>query len=131
MNPPREEPASREYSTAAGVSLGISLVIMGVVVGLVIWYWLNPTDNPARFLIKTGQTRIEENLFYVDFTIENKGDETGENVKVEGTITVDGREEKASTIFEFVPGRSEEQGVLVFGHEPLDLVVTIESYQKP
>lgn len=129
MNPPEgPEPG---YSRAEWVSLGVSLVILGLLVGLVIFVWLSPADRPARFEVRQGQTRIEGNSYYVDFTIKNKGDQTGERVKVKGFITVDGRREEASTTFDFVPGRSEEQGVLIFEHEPSGLVIRAVSCQIP
>lgn len=125
------EKLKNEYSFAEWVSLGISLFILAVITGLVIWFWLNPTDRPAHFLVTEGRMRIEDNLFYVDFSIENIGDETGEKVEVEGSITIGNLEEKASTIFDFVPGRSKEQGVLIFTHKPKNLAITVKSYQKP
>mgnify|MGYP001343024828 FL=1 len=58
-----------EYSIAEWVSLGISLSILAVIVGLVVWFWLSPADRLARFLVREGQTRMEDGLYYVDFTI--------------------------------------------------------------
>ncbi len=129
MNPP--EGSEPGYSHAEWVSLGVSLVILGLLVGLVVFVWLSPVDRPARFEVTQGRTRVEGHSYYVDFTIENKGDQTGERVKVEGFITVAGRREEASTTFDFVPGRSGEQGVLIFEHEPVGLVIRVVSYQLP
>ncbi|HNR50356.1 MAG: hypothetical protein BWZ01_00836 [Deltaproteobacteria bacterium ADurb.BinA179] len=120
-----------EYSIAEWVSLGISLSILAVIVGLVVWFWLSPADRLARFLVREGQTRMEDGLYYVDFTIENIGDETGEKVEVKGSITAGDHKEEASTVFDFVPGRSEEKGVLIFTRPPRGLVITVKSYQKP
>ncbi len=129
MNPPEgQEPG---YSRAEWVSLGVSVVILGLLVGMVIFVWLSPVDRPARFEVRQGQIRVEGHSYYVDFTIENKGDQTGERVKVAGFIIVDSGREETSTTFDFVPGRSEEQGVLIFEHEPAGLVIRVISYQIP
>lgn len=129
MNPPEEQKSG--YSRAEWASLGFSLAILGLLVGMVIFLWLNPINRPASFDVREGRTRMEGSSYYVDFTIENKGDQTGGYVEVKGYISVGNRREKASTTFDFVPGRAEEQGVLIFEHEPVGLVIRVVSYQIP
>ena len=129
MNPPEESRSG--YSRSEWVSLGVSLAILGLLVGIVIILWLNPVERPAKFDVRADRTRMEGGSYYVEFTIENKGDQTGEYVRVEGFIPVGGRREKASTTFDFVPGRSEEHGVLIFEHEPVGLAIRVVSYQIP
>ncbi len=114
-------------SRAEQVSFFISLLILACVVGTVIFLWLSPSDSPARYRIEHGPVRREGEAFYLDFTITNEGDETGQQVTVEGSL----KDEKASTTFDFIPGSSSEKGVLIFKSDPSEATLMVQSYQKP
>ncbi len=112
------------------VSFVLSLIILAALVGAVLYIWISPTQKPARFSLERGAVRLEGDKYYLDITVKNTGDETAKEVWVDGRLSVGGKEEKASTIFGFIPGRSEEKGVLIFSADPTDAVIRVESYQK-
>jgi uncharacterized protein (TIGR02588 family) len=116
---------------AEWISLGISLTLLTGVIGTVVSLWLNPSLKPARFTVELGKARNSNNHYYLPVTVTNEGDETATQVTVEGTLNNDSREEMANTTFDFVPARSDAEGVLIFSSDPSSVVVRVISYQKP
>lgn len=116
---------------AEWVSLGISLTLLTGVIATVLSLWLNPSLNPARFTIERGEVRNEFDHYYLPITITNEGDATAAQVTVEGELTVADKEEVASTTFDFVPARSDAEGVLIFSTEPTSATIRVVSYQEP
>ena len=127
----KERSGIKPRTRAEKVSLIISLGLLLLVVGTVIALWLNPSENPARFRITRGAIRVEEEMFYLPFVVSNEGDETGSQVTVSGTLEVDGKEEEASTTFDFIPGHSRGEGTLIFSGDPVSAELQVTSYQQP
>lgn len=121
------EPRTR----AEKVSLTISLSLLLLVVGTVVALWLNPSTNPAQFKVTRGAIRVEGEVFYLPFVVNNEGDATGSQVTVTGSLEVDGKEEEASTTFDFIPGQSRAEGTLIFSSDPVSASVQVTSYQQP
>ena len=125
----RDTPPPR--TTAEWLSLGIALTLLAAVIGSVIALWLSPNDDPPRFTVEQGEVRNQDGRFHLVVIVRNDGDLTASQVTIEGRLAGDGQEESAMTTFDFVPGRSAVEGVLVFGRDPAGAVVRVASYQKP
>ena len=127
----RREAGPAPRTTAEWTSLAIALLLLACVIGTVIALWLSPSQDPPRFTIEPGEIRNEDGRFYLSFTVHNDGDLTASEVTVEGTITDGGSEETATTTFDFLPGRTKVEGVLIFSRDPATADVRVVSYQKP
>jgi uncharacterized protein (TIGR02588 family) len=112
---------------AEWISLGISLTLLTGVIATVASLWLNPSLKPAEFSVEPGKVRAANDHYYLPVTIKNEGDATAAQVTVEGTLA----EEVSTTTFDFVPARSDAEGVLIFSQEPTAAMVRVVSYQKP
>lgn len=112
-------------------SLGISLTLLSAVVATVASLWLNPSLKPAAFTVEPGKVRAAHDHYYLPVTIKNEGDATAAEVTVEGTLTTTSPEEVATTTFDFVPARSDAEGVLIFSQDPSAATVRVISYQEP
>ncbi|PZU96263.1 MAG: hypothetical protein DCF32_21840 [Leptolyngbya sp.] len=112
-------------------SLGISLTLLSAVVATVASLWLKPSLKPAEFTVKPGEVRPANDHYYLPITITNEGDATAAEVTVEGTLETTSPEEVAATTFDFIPARSQAEGVLIFSEEPSTASVRVISYQKP
>lgn len=112
-------------------SLGISLTLLSAVIATVASLWLNPSLKPAAFTVEPGKVRTTNDHYYLPVTIKNEGDATAAEVTVEGMLDTTSPEEVATTTFDFVPARSEAEGVLIFSQEPSAAIVRVISYQEP
>ncbi len=112
-------------------SLGISLALLSAVGATVISLWLNPSLKPAEFTVERGQVRAANGHYYLPVTIKNEGDATAAQVTVEGSLDTAPDDETATTTFDFVPARSDAEGVLIFSQEPSGATVRVISYQEP
>lgn len=112
-------------------SLGISLTLLSAVVATVASLWLKPSLKPAEFTVEPGEVRAANDHYYLPITIKNDGDATAAEVTVEGTLETTNPEEVANTTFDFIPARSEAEGVLIFSQEPAGATVRVVSYQEP
>jgi uncharacterized protein (TIGR02588 family) len=118
-------------TNAEWVSLAISLLLLAAIVATVIYLWMSSSNDPARFQVDRGMVRNEAGQFYLPITIKNDGDKTGAQVAVEGRLTTGNGDETTTTTFDFVPGRSRAEGVLIFSSDPTDASVRVMSYQEP
>ena len=126
---PGQGPAAR--STAEWVSLGVALLLLAGVIGTVIALWLSPSEDAPRFTVEHGAVRSEAGRFYLPITVRNDGDQTASEVSVAGVVAADGREETATTTFDFIPGQTKVEGVLIFSRDPAAASVRVVSFQKP
>lgn len=120
-------PEQPTRSQAEWISLGIALTLLTGVVATVVALWLRPSQ-PAEFTVERGEVRAANNQYYLPITVRNKGDATAAQVTVEGML---GTEETFTTTFDFVPARSNAEGVLIFSQEPAAATVRVVSYQEP
>ena len=131
MSEKRRGPDAAPRTAAEWVSLAIALILLAGVAGAIVWLWRGDPDQPARFRVERGAVRREGDQFYLPVAITNEGDRTGAQVLVEGTLAADGREEVAATTFDFIPGHSRVEGVLIFGRDPAGAAVRVASFQQP
>lgn len=127
MSQPSEQPIRNQ---AEWFSLGISLALLAAVGGTVVSIWLHPSLKPAEFTVERGQVRTANGHYYLPITIKNEGDATAAEVTVEGRLN-NTPDETATTTFDFVPARSDAEGVLIFSQEPAGATVRVISYQEP
>ncbi len=118
-------------TAAEWLSLGVALLVLAGVIGTVVALWQSPQQAPPHFTLERGEVRRDGGWFYLPVTVQNTGDLTASAVTLEGTLSGDGRDETASTTFDFIPGRSTVEGVLVFTTEPTTVTVLVRSFQKP
>jgi len=116
---------------AEWVSLIVSLILLSLVVATVVALWLDPSNVPAQFRVDRGAIRVEGETFYLPVIVSNDGDATGAQVTVSGTLEAGGKEEEASTTFDFIPGHSHVEGTLIFSSDPVSADVRVVSYQQP
>ncbi|MBP8252806.1 MAG: hypothetical protein KAX40_10610 [Herpetosiphon sp.] len=124
-----KQTASR--TTAEWVSLVIAIVLVVGIVGTIGWLWATDANDPPQFSIEKGETRQANNVYYLDLTVKNDGDQTASEVTLEGTIVLDGEPETAQTTFDFFPGHSEREATLIFSQDPQDADLRVISYQVP
>ncbi|MGB3138292.1 MAG: hypothetical protein WBG38_18480 [Nodosilinea sp.] len=113
---------------AEWISLGVSLTLLAGVVATVVTLWLHSSDQPAQFTVERGDLRTTNEQYYLPITVRNQGDITAAQVTVEGMLS---DAEISMTTFDFVPGRSDAKGVLIFDREPSAAKVRVVSYQEP
>lgn len=116
---------------AEWVSLIISILLLAGVIGTVLALWFSSSNTPARFRVERGAARNEGGHYYLPIKVINEGEETGAEVTVEGKHKVNEREETASTTFDFIPGHSTAEGILIFMADPSSADVRVISYQEP
>ncbi len=118
-------------STAEWISLAVSLVILLGFVGTIVWLWIHQPAGPAQFKVERGVVRNETGLFHLPVRVTNIGGLAVEQVRVEGKLNNQGREETTVTTIDFLPMRAEEEVVLIFRNEPSGAVVQVVSYRHP
>lgn len=126
-----EPPEKPLRNRAEWVSLGISLALLSGVIATVVSLWLHPSLKPAEFTVERGEVRVADDHYYLPVTVKNEGDATAAQVTVEGSLDVAPDDEIATTTFDFVPARSDAEGVLIFSQDPSGATVRVISYQEP
>jgi uncharacterized protein (TIGR02588 family) len=127
----RSTPGATPRSPAEWLSLAIALAILAGVLATVIVLWRSPRSEPPRFQVEHGPIRQVGAHFHLPLAVHNQGDQTASEVLVVGVLSVDGREETASTVFDFIPGQTTVEAVFVFGHDPTTASVQVRSFQRP
>ena len=118
-------------STAEWISLAVAVIIITGFVAAIVWLWINQPTGPAQFKVERGLVRNETGLFHLPVTITNIGGLAVGQVRVEGKLISEGREEITVTTIDFLPVRAHEEVVLVFRGEPSGAVVEVVSYHRP
>lgn len=118
-------------SIAEWVSLAVALIILLVFVAAILWLWIHQPTGPALFKIERGLVRNETGLFHLPVTITNIGGSAVGQVRVEGKLNNEGREELTATTIDFLPVRAQEEVVLIFRGEPSGALVQVVSYRRP
>lgn len=118
-------------STAEWISLAVALIILMAFVGAIIWLWIHQPTGPPQFKVERGMVRNETGLFHLPVTVTNTGGLAVGQVRVEGKLNNQGREEITVTTIDFLPVRAQEEVVLIFRNEPSEAVVQVVSYRRP
>ena len=100
-------------------------------VAAIFWLWIHQPTGPPQFKIERGVVRSETGLFHLPVTITNTGGLAVGQVRVQGKLNNEGREEITVITIDFLPVRAQEEVVLVFRSEPSAAVVQVVSYRRP
>ena len=123
--------AGAPESTAEWISLSISLIVVTGFVAAIFWLWIRQPTGPAQFKVERGVVRNESGLFHLPVTVTNTGGSAVGQVRVEGKLNNEGRDEITVTTIDFLPVQAREEIVLVFRAEPSAAVVQVVSYRQP
>ena len=118
-------------SSAEWISLAVSLIILLGFVAAILWLWVHQPAGPPQFKVERGVVRNETGLFHLPVTVTNIGGLAVGQVRVEGKLSNEGREEITVTTIDFLPVRAQEEVVLVIRSEPSGAVVQVVSYSQP
>jgi uncharacterized protein (TIGR02588 family) len=111
-----------------GVALFVACVAFLVYEGLVNGEEPGPITASVIDVIEVGDGHV------LTFKINNGGTQTLSNLQVSARLLEGEREiESATTMIDYLPGRSSQEGGFYFEHDPRTLTVEIrpEGYQKP
>ena len=131
MSKTEKKESGAPKSTAEWISLAVSLIILLGFVSAILWLWINQPTGPPQFNVQRGVVRNESGLFHLPVTVTNIGGLAVGEVRVEGKLNNQGREETTVTTIDFLPVRGQEEVVLIFGSEPSAAVVQVISYRQP
>lgn len=118
-------------STAEWISLSVSLIVVTGFVAAILWLWIRQPTGPAQFKVERGVVRNDTGLFHLPVTVTNTGGSAVGQVRVEGKLNNEGRDEITVTTIDFLPVQAREEIVLVFRAEPSAAVVQVVSYRRP
>ena len=91
-------------------------------------------QTPPRFAITVHSIAPSGTDFLVHFSIRNEGSQTGSQIVVEAELRGDsGEPETSSVTFDYVPGRSERRGGVLFRRDPRAGQLTLRplGYREP
>jgi uncharacterized protein (TIGR02588 family) len=131
MSKAEKKGSAAPQSSAEWISLAVSLIVVLGFVAAILWLWINQPAGPPQFKIERGVVRNETELFHLPLTVTNIGGSAVGQVRVEGKLNNEGREEIAVTTIDFLPVRAQEEIVLIFRSEPSQAVVHVVSYSQP
>ncbi len=131
MSKTRKEASALPKSIAEWISLSVALIILLGFVGAIIWLWVHQPTGPAQFKVERGVVRNETGLFHLPVTVTNTGGLAVGDVRVEGKLDNQGREETTVTTIDFLPVRAREEVVLIFRSDPSAATVQVISYRRP
>jgi uncharacterized protein (TIGR02588 family) len=126
-----EEPLKRRLEAIAA-ALG-ALMALGTI-GVILWDAITGDGDPPVVVIKAREVYEHEDGYVLEIDVLNRGDETGSQVTVEGSLSRDGEVvEESETTFDYVPSRSRRRGGLFFSADPRthDLMLRAQGYVNP
>lgn len=117
------------------VSAAIGLVIAVAIIGTILVEGLRGSDDPVPLLAATVQsvTPAQQN-YVVTVRLSNASGRTAAAVQVEGVLKRAGDEvERSTATIDYVPGRSEARGGLIFTADPRthQLELRVTGYEHP
>jgi uncharacterized protein (TIGR02588 family) len=131
MSGPGKKGTGGPQSAAEWISLSIALIILSGFVAAILWLWINQPTGPPQFKVERGLIHNEAGLFHLPVTITNTGGLAVGQVRVQGKLNNEGREEITVTTIDFLPVRAQEEVVMIFSSEPSAAVVQVVSYRLP
>ena len=112
----------------------VSLALIIAAVAVLLLHASRDADSPPQFVIRIGETTREGAGYRVPVMIQNRGDETAAEVKVEVALR-DGKEinERADFTLAFLPRHATREGAVVFARDPrcCEIVARAVGYEKP
>lgn len=118
-----------EWTVFAG-----SILVIACVVALLVRGSVASTETPPDLRVAVGRASRSSTGFVIPIRVENAGDTTAEQAKVEVLLQREGAEvETAELTIAFVPGKSQRNGWVVFNRDPQCCTVEARavSYEAP
>jgi uncharacterized protein (TIGR02588 family) len=122
----------RKMAPAEWVTFSIALVILLGVIGAIVVH-VPGSKEPASPRAAIGAVVERDGRFVVPVEIENTGEETAESVQVSATFTMDGDEQTADQVVDFLAGGEVAEVEFLFGEDPADgeLEVEVTGFSVP
>ena len=111
----------------------VSAVIVLAVIGWIAKDALIDQDTSPDLAVTVLMTEQRSNGFQVSFEVSNGASATASQVTVEGEI-LDGSTvvEKASTVLDYVPGKSKARAGLIFKNDPTGrITLRVSAFNEP
>ena len=127
---PKRQPSHDPVPLLEWVAAALGALVALTLIGVIGWSALNEhPDELPRLSVAAGPVEAAGAGRAVRFTVSNSGGRTAKQVQVEGKLG----EQAASATLDYVPGRSQESGALLFDAEPAGGTVELQvtGYQLP
>lgn len=116
------------------IVFAVSLVLVLAVIGILLVSGTRGTDRPPQLRISVGEPAREADHYRVPVTVENSGDETVADLKVDVSLRSgsDIVEQSEFTLM-FVPRRSRREGAALFQRDPrcCEIVARAVGFESP
>jgi uncharacterized protein (TIGR02588 family) len=113
---------------------GIGVALLVTCVAFLIYEGATNGEEPGPVIATVLEVHHAGDIHVVTFKIRNGGTQTLSNLHVEAQLRDGNRDiERASTVIDYLPGHSSQEGGFYFKHDPRGLRVDIQpgGYQKP
>lgn len=113
---------------------GIGVALFVACIAYLVHEGLSNGEQPGAVTASVIEIVEAGDAHIVTFDIHNSGSQTLSNLQVSARVLDGSREvERATTVFDYLPGRSSQQGGFYFKHDPRTLTLEInpEGYQQP
>ena len=112
---------------------GISVLLIVGVVAVLVQQQFTAGHAPPSIAIATGEAIRTSGGFAVPVEVQNRGDVTAAEVRIEATLTWPGGTEVGGTTVAFIPYRSHRRAWIAFSRDPRDgeIKVRVLGYREP
>ena len=114
------------------VTFAVAAALLRVLVGLIVSQ-VPGSKEPASPRVKVGEAVERDGHFEVPVAVDNRGEETAENVQINATLTVGDTEHTADQTIDFLAGGETEEVVFLFEDDPAEgeLDVSVGGFSVP
>ena len=130
---PDDERARDPRTMAEWVTFAVAVALVLAVVALVLSEVPGGKVPPSP-VAEVGEVEERDGRFFVPVRVENRGERTASDVRVEATLAVDGDEvEEADQLVDFLSGGEVEELEFVFDEDPDrgSLEIRVTGYRLP
>src|SRR5688572_18302152 len=126
------EERRRPTRPAEWVTFGVAAaIVLGVIVTILVL--ARQSTTPPAPAVAVGEVTERDDRYFVPVVVENRGDETAQNVQVTATLTLDDGEVTSDQVVDFLAGGDSAEVEFVFEDDPEDgeLEVVIGGFGLP
>lgn len=130
----KSEEDGRQGSFLEWIVSGIGAALVVAIVAYLFYVEATSSKLPPVISVSVTSVQQTERDHVATFEAVNDSDATAANVRIEGTLRMDGRiVETAVANLDYLPGRSRRRGGLYFKEDPRDGTLTLQakSYMVP
>ena len=117
------------------LSAAIGLALIGSMLAFLVYESVKINDGaPPVMVVQPTAVQAAHGQHIVEIRVKNLSRKTAAAVQVEGVLMKDGTEaEKSNASFDYVPGKSEREGAIVFSKDPRshDLRFRVTGFERP